>query len=247
MSFNTVAQLKDGVAGILTGIDLNQVTNVNTALQRGAKMVSSKISIPEASARMSYMIYDGVYDYLAPASIFGGSFTDFRPQGAIRNYNDYVYRKQVEDFDRTKSFKYNGVDVTFEYQYGTPILRVVSARTAQRGTLDTCTQIGNWVAGGSASTLIVDSTVIYQQPGALLFTMAANGVTGYIQETFSNPVNLTSYQTAGVIFVAVMLPDTTSISSVTIKLGNNSSNYYQATATASMIGPFVANKSSTHR
>lgn len=229
---------------MLSGIDLNTAVNPNEAIQRSIRTVSQKVSIPDASLRIPYLIYNGVFDYASPANIFSGSFTDFRPQGVSRNYNDLVYRQQVEQFDLTKSFSYNGVKVVFEYANGVPILRVVSARTTQKTVIDTMSAIGNWKTGGNASGLIVDSTVYYQSPAALAFNLAANGTQGYIEETLSNPTNLSSYMSTGVAFVAVYLPSAsiaTAVTSIGIRLGTDPLNYFDVSNTVSQIGSFQGN------
>lgn len=239
--FNTVSQLKDGVAGILAGLTLDDDTKVDISLQRAARMVSAKVSIPDTSLQLPYLVYSGVTNYLAPSNLFGGSFTDFAPQGAARNYNDYVYRQQIEDFDRTKSFSWNGVKMTISYLNGVPIIRVVSARTFPKAVIDTMSAIGNWAVIGNASSLIVDSTVYYQSPAALAFNLAAGGTTGGIQETLTNALNLTSYAQTGAVFLAVYLPSAaaaTAVSSVTVKIGSTSANYFQMNSTATLTGSF---------
>ena len=229
---------------MLSGIDLNTAINVNEGLQRAARMISLKVSVPDTSKRVPYTLYDGVFDYPGQPDMFGGAFVDFRPQGASRNYSDYVYRKQIEDFDRTKTYNYNGVSVTFEYVNGVQILRAVSSRVTPRATIDTMAQIGNWKVFVSASSLIVDNTVYYQQPGSLLFNLAANQTSGGIQETLTSPLNLSAYQSTGVIFVAVYLPSTAAVSAITgitVNIGTNSANYYSITNNVTTLGPLQPN------
>lgn len=239
--YNTVAQLKDGVAGILSGIDLDTTVTPNVSIQRSARMISAKLWVPDASLLLPYTIYDGVIDYAAPSNIFGGSFTDFRPVGISRNYNDYVYRKQIEDFDRTKSFVWNGVTLNLMSINGVPIIRVVSARSKRRTTIDTFSALGSWVVFGNASSLIVDQSLYYQMPGALAFNLAVSGTQGGIQETLTNPINLSSYAQTGVAYVAIYLPSAAAAAAVTsigIQLGSSNSNYYDISNTQAQLGSF---------
>lgn len=242
--YNTVAQLGDSIAGILSGIDLDNVVNKNVAIQRAARTVASKIYIPEASGRLNYVIYAGVTDYLAPPSIFGGSLVDFRPQGVIRNPWDDIYKMQIEAFDENKQYVRNGVKLTFEFNIGTPIMRVVSARTTPFIIIDPMSSITGWIAGGNASNLAVDSTVYYQTPGSLIFNLAASGSQGYIEKTLSNPLNLTSYLSTGVQFIAIELPSNAigHVTSIGVNLGNNSSNYYDVSNTVGQTGAFISGK-----
>ncbi len=229
---------------MLTGIDLDTDANVDVAIERAARITASKIYIPEASGRLAYTIYNGVTDYLAPPSIFGGSFVDFRPQGVIRNPSDEVYRMQIEAFDETKTYTRNGVKLTFEFNSGTPIMRVASARTTPKVVLDPMSSITGWVAGGNASGLAVDTTVYYQQPGSLIFNLSAAGSQGYIEKTLTNPLNLTSYLNTGVQFLAVELPAAAigHVTSIGVRLGNDSSNYYDVSNTTGQTGAFISGK-----
>ena len=43
----TVLDLKDGVAGILSGIDITQISDLNGALERAARVVVQKAKIPK--------------------------------------------------------------------------------------------------------------------------------------------------------------------------------------------------------
>lgn len=237
---HTIAQLKDGVSGLLTGTNLNNVTNLYGAFQRAARTVSQRASIPEASGRYKFMLYDGVIDYPTADTIFGGSLVDMRPQGDSRSAWDYVYKKPVEQFDRTKHLLPNGYQVAFEYDEGTPIMRVVSPKPTQRVILDNMDVTTGWVAGGNASGLALDTTVYYQQPAALRFNLAAAGSAGYLEKTATFAQDLTDYAGVGVAFLALMLPTggSTAVTSVALRLGNDSTHYYGVTATTAFFGSF---------
>ena len=98
----TVGEHKTAVAGILTGIDLDSVTNVNGALARAARITAQKTDAPEAIGRQAITLYDGVFTYAISENIFGTSLMDFRPQGNSRTFLDFVYKQPIEMFDRTK-------------------------------------------------------------------------------------------------------------------------------------------------
>lgn len=235
----TVADLKFSVAGLLTGTNLDNVTNLYGAIERAARVLIQKADIPEASGRTPYMLYNGVYDYPAPAYIFGGSLTDLRPQGSSRTPLDEVYRMPIKEFDQTKCFLPNGAQVTFEYSLGMPVMRVSQTRTVERIVIDPMNAMTGWVAGGSASNLATDTTVYYQQPAALRFNLAAAGGQGYIEKTIGN-IDLTSYAGVGVAFIAINLPSTTHITSIGMHLGNDNANYYDVSTTTGFVGAWTA-------
>lgn len=235
-----VAQLKDRIAGLLTGVDITKVPDVNGAIERAARVMAQKISIPEATNRAVVTLYDSVFDYTAPSTIFGGSVVDIRPQGVSRTPLDYVYRQPIALFDRTKCFLPNGVAVTFEYDNGVPRMRVVSVRTTPSIMLDPMTATTGWVAGGTASGLVLDQTVYYQSPGSLRFNLTGAG-SGYIEKTLQSSVNMTAYNGVGVVFLAIDTQDIIDLTSFSIRLGSSSVNYVTVSATQGFIGAFQVN------
>jgi len=124
MDLHTVSEYKDSVAAILSGIDLNNVSDLNGALERAASVMVQKADIPETSFIQNITLYSGVFDYACDPRIFGTAINDIRPQGISRNPSDYVLKVNQQDFDRTKNFYYpSGTMSTFQYQNGQPIIR----------------------------------------------------------------------------------------------------------------------------
>lgn len=236
----TVGNLKDSVGALLTGINLNNVSNLDGAIERAARTLVQKADIPEASGRQSITLYSGVYDYTAPSTIFGGALLDFRPQGASRTQFDYVYKEPIELFDRTKKLLPNGYALTFEYRNGTPRMRVVSPKPTPRVILDPLSATTGWTAGGSASSLALDSSIYYESTGSLRMTLTGAS-SGYIEKTLTNSVDLTTYQGVGVVFVAIYTPSATDLTSINIRLGSSSSNYYSVSNTTGFLGAWLAN------
>lgn len=235
----TVGNLKDSLSGLLTGTNLNNVTDLYGAIQRAARVFGQRANIPASQGREAVTIYDGVYDYLAPTSIFGSSITDLRPQA--RDVNDFVYKQYANDFDRNKSMLPSGSAVTFEYDHGIQIMRVTSARSKIRTTLDPMTQATGWVAAGSASGLVADSSIYYTSPSSLRFLLTGAS-TGTLTKTLTSTLDLTAVQGLGVVFLAIDTPSVTNLSSIELRIGSSASKYYSVTATAAFLGAWPANK-----
>lgn len=233
-----VAQLTDDVGALLTGTNLNNTTELFGAFERGARTLAQRLAVPEASNRENYMLYDQVFDYPAPDTIFGGAVNDFRPQGISRYPTDFVYKQPIELFDQTKCILPNGVEITFEWRKGVGILRAVTSRATPAITLDPMNATTGWTVGGTAGSLAKDSTVYYQSPAALRFTLTGSG-TGYIEKTLTNGIDLTTYQGVGVNFLAVRLPSIDNLTSIELRLGSSASAYYAVTATQGFIGAWV--------
>lgn len=243
MAYKTVANLKDSVSAILQGLNLNNVRNLHGAFERTARILSQKIEIPDVMGRYNLSLYDGVINYLSPTDIFGSALIDIQPQGITRNANDFVYKKFISDFDRLKNYLPNGTEVTFEWNKGVAIARIVSTRPIPKIELDTMAVTTGWTAAGSASGLTEDDTVFYQEPSSLRFTLTGAS-TGTLTKTIPQ-VDLTKYVGVGVVFLAIKLPSAnagTDLTSISIKIGSTSglaTNYYSASATSGFLGSWT--------
>lgn len=235
----TVGELKDGVAGLLQGTNLDNVTDLNGALERAARIMAQQADIPEASGRQSVTLYDGVFDYAAPTTIFGGALVDLRPQGMSRSSWDYVYKQPVELFDRTKHNLPNGYQVTFESRKGTGIMRVANVRAKGKAVLDRMQDTTNWTAAGSASGLTQDKTVFYESPSSLRFTLAGAS-TGTLTKAITQQ-DLSDYEDVGVGFLAIRTPSATDLTSVAVRVGSGASAYDEVSTTAGFLGAWTAN------
>jgi hypothetical protein len=237
----TIGNLKDSVSGLLQGAILANITNLNGALERAARVLAQKADVPEASGKQSLTLYNNVFDYPAPTTIFGGALVDIRPQGVSRNPIDYVYKKPVELFDRTKHLLPNGYMVTFESNNVSPIMRIAQNKAKQCAMIDQMSATTGWVATGSASTPVVDNSVFYEEPGSLRFTLTGSS-TGILTKTLSNSLSLSTYEDVGVVFLALRIPVGTNLSSIVLKIGSSASNYNSVTATQAFLGAFASDE-----
>ncbi len=239
MALFTVGQLKDGLTGLLTGLDLNNVTGLEKALERAARTLVQKADVPEASAKQAITLYDGVFDYTAPTNIFGGALTDFRPQGNSRSQLDYVYKEPVAQFDRTKHSLPNGYKLTFETYLGVPRVRVASPKPTQRIILDKMDVTTGWTAAGSAGSLVTDETVYYESPASLRFTLTGSS-TGTLTKAI-NVVDAEKYEDVCVGFLAIRTPNITNLTNIAVRVGSSASAYDEVTETDGFLGAFVIN------
>lgn len=239
MAFKTVGNLKDGLAGLLTGTNLENVVAVNRAIERAVAITTTKADIPEASGREPIILYDGVYDYIAPTTIFGTALTDIRPQGLDRWYSDEPLKRPIVQFDREKQLMPYGSTVAFEFKQGVGIMRVTSPYPMSRAILDTLSVTTGWTAAGSASGLAVDSVVYYQSPSSLRFTLTGSS-TGTLTKAIQQQ-DLSTYQGVGVVFLAIYAPTITDLTSISIKIGSSAAAYTSLTETTGFLGAWTAN------
>lgn len=237
----TVGNLKDSVSGILTGTNLNNVTGLNQALERAARNLLQNADIPEATEREALTLYNGVYDYTAPTKIFGSALVDLRPQGVARELDDGTYKKPIILFDRTKTITPSGYNVAFEWRQGVGRMRVSSSKPQSKIVLDMMNVTTGWTASGNASGLAQDKTNFYQSNASLRFNLAASGSQGILTKTLDTAKDLTDYEGVGVVFLAIRTPSASALTSIRLRLGSDSSNYFQVTDTDGFLGAWVAN------
>lgn len=239
MAQKTVAQLKAGVAGLLSGVDLSDVVDQNNAIERAVRTLTQKVYIPEQMNPYFLTLYPNVYNYNAPSDIFGNMFVDLQPQGISRTALDMVYRQPVEVFDRLKLYTSLGYDVTFEYSAGVPTMRIAQRKANQSVLLDPMNEVSGWVVGGTASGLAEDDVVFYQSPSSLRFNLATGVGSLSITETYSQ--DLTSYIGVGKVFLAAYIPLAANLTQIELRIGSSPSNYYSVIATAAFLGAFQSN------
>lgn len=236
--YKTVSNLRDSVSGMLQGLNLNNVKNLNTAFERTARQVCVKLDIPEATLRSNLTLYDGVVDYLAPTTMFASAIVDIRPQGNERDWSADVQKMSMQEFDRKKGWNAEtGYRATVEYDKGTGLLRVVSGVPTARIELDSLSATTGWTASGTASSLVADSTVIWQAPSSLRFNVGVG--TGILTKTTIPSTDLTSYLSVGVAFLAFRVPTASSLTSIELRIGSSASAYYTVTVTTGFIRAFA--------
>jgi len=239
MALRNVQTLKANVAGLLTGTNLNNVTNLNDALSRAARYVAQRVDAPEATGRESITLYNGVYYYNAPSNIFGTAVNIIRPQGNRNIPGNYSYKVPIDTFTRGKFQFPNGYMLDLEYDKGIGVIGISSNVPLPRVILSGMTNADDFTAGGSASGLVTDTVNYYEQPSSLRFNLSGSS-TGTITGDISS-VDLSTYEGVGVVFLAIETPSVADLTSITARVGSSSGDYVAITETEGFLGAWTAN------
>lgn len=232
----TVSTLKDSVSAKLSSLDLSNVDNLFGAFETAARVFEQKAKVPETQVKQQMVIYSGVTDYLADDMIFAKSVIDIQPQGITRQSSDFVWLQYQSDFDRMKQYVQFGTKCTLDYDNGTPVIRIVSSYTPPKLVLDPMNATSGWTADGvGASGLVADNSFFYQAPASLRFNLNSGQTQGTLTRTIDS-VDLTDYQSTGVVFLAIEIPSSTAFTSFQLKLGSSASDYYLVSNTAGTLG-----------
>lgn len=235
---HVVGDLKQSLAGLLTGTSLNSVTNLDLALSRAARTVAQKIDAPEATGKEAITLYNGVQYYLAPTILFGSNLVIIRRQGDSQNPWDYNYKVPIDIFTRTKHILPNGYMVDFEYEKGVGLMGIVSPIPLPRVIIDPMSNPDDWTASGTASTPVEDTANYYQPPASLRTNVTVG--TGILTNNLPNALDLSAYQGVGVVFLAIQTPSASLLTSCGIRLGSSATDYYAVTETEGFLGAWQA-------
>lgn len=242
MALRTVQELKESVAGMLTGVNLNNITNLDTAISRSARYVAQKIDAPEATGTEPITLYSGVYYYTAPSTIFGTAVNLIRRQGNVNDWGQYSYKVPIDVFTRGKFNLPNGYMLDLEYRKGAGIIGISSVIPLPRVNFSSMGDADDFTAGGSASTPVTDTVNYYEQPASIRFNLTGSS-TGTMTTTFDE-VDISSYEGVGVVFLALETPSVADLTNVAIRLGSDAtgaSDYVEITETEGFLGAWTAN------
>lgn len=233
----TVGDLKNSVAGLLQGTNLNRVTNTDGAIERAARTLLQQADVPEASGIQSLVLYGGVDFYAIDPLIFGGAVNLILPQGQVPNWTDGNVKVQLDSFVAGKQTLSNGYLVTVQYSKGQPLLGVASPNVLPQNILSPMSDASTWTNSGTAGTITADYANYYQQPASLRFniTVGTGTLTSVVTST-----DLSAYQGVGVGFIAIQTPSATNLTSMNMVLGSSALNYATVTATEGFLGAWQA-------
>jgi len=241
----TISNFKNDLEGTVHGATTNKITNLNSLLNRGASQLLLDIDPNETIRKQAITnsIYSKVYDYPIPSDVKGNKILDIRPQSspAGRTRNDEITNYLSKDFDRFKDWvtNKNGL-MTFRFDTGVKSIRI--AKEVNPVTvLNECNSLtlnGTWTAGDDASNLTVDKSNFISGGASLNFDLDGSSTSGYIEVTDMNSVDLSDEEDIASLFEWFYLPDTSIITSINLRWGNDDSNYWDTTITTQSFGAF---------
>ena len=118
-------------------------------------------------------------------------------------------------------------------------IKSVDGSLASINTATAYNQNGTWIGTSGATSVATDSYEGYSLPASVSFnyngTSAVLTNDAAVTNTFS-PVDLTIYKNRSNIYFDIYFSSVTNLTSVSLKWGSSSSNYYTATATTDYLG-----------
>ncbi len=230
----SIDDAQNELEGMLSGTTLNQITNLIGVENRAARQLLLDVD-PQETIRIQEFtapIFNGVVDYAIAPDVKGLALIDIRPQ--VRRLPwDLWTQGYNQAFDILKS---NVLSVqnqfTLNFNTGLKTIRInapyLPAPVVVNG-IDNTTSNGTWAVGGSASNLQEDNQNFVYGGGSLSFNLPSGA--GYLENSTMSALDLTDYLNQGTFFLWVFMPTASQFTSVELRWGSDSSNYYAVTAT----------------
>lgn len=231
MSYS-ILNLKSDLQGVLHGTTINQITGINTLISRAARQLILDCDPMETKriSPISGTVFNEVWDYSVPVDLKGDKVIDLFPQ--VNRYPTDLWGQVYNQFfDRTKGLPWSVDMFTILFNSSLKSMRINAPFLLPPITLDTCDAIGNWTASGGATGLTLDNVNYVSTAGSLRFNLSAGQSSGTLSETLTSPIDLSAHLNQSTLFIYTYLPTPSAVSSVILKWGTDSSDYYQVTAT----------------
>ncbi len=237
----SIQDLKTDLAAVSHGTTTNQIVSLDAMINRAARTLLLDID-PQETIRIQQFvnpIYNQVFDYALPSDLKGNKVIDIRPQ-VNRLPQDIFTQGYNQAFDVAKGNVFSFAD-QFTINFNTAVKTIrINAPTLPVPIVinqaESITANGTWSLGGNATSLSVNNTNFVSSAGSLQFNLTTSGTTGTITNSTSSSVDLSNYTNQGTFFFYTYLPSGTAITSMQLKIGSSSSNYYTATATVNQQG-----------
>lgn len=186
-------------------------------------------------------LFNDVYDYTAPSDLKQDALIDIRRQVKRAAFEKFFLIDETE-FDRKKGLR--EYVVAIKDDDFTKILKIDGVEGNVKAVIHNCNSVtgnGTWAVGADASNITADTSNFITGSASLNFDMAKGAATGYIELTGASQVDLTSHDEKGSIFVWVFIPDVSdaqgdTVTNFILRWGNDSSNYWHRTVTATNEG-----------
>lgn len=236
----TISTLINDISSVIHGTIANKVPNIYGHINRAARQVLQDVDPKETTRIVSLgQVFNSTFDYALPVDVKGDRITDIRPQ-AGRTTRDVWSQDYATTFDTQKSLGISNAIYT-QWNTGVKSIRIEAPSLTAPVTICDTSTTTNWAATSGASTLTLDSTNYVAGNGALTFNLIAGQASGYIENSSLNQLDLSSHANISTLFMWVYLPTGASITSVDLRWGSDSSNYYHYTITSTQQGTAFQN------
>ena len=240
----SVLDLKNDLEGVLHGTTTNQIQNLNGVINRSARQVLMDVDPQETKRTLEFTgpIFNSVWDYPIAADVKGNKIIDIFPQ-VQRIPRDVWTQAYNQAFDIAKQQVFAQANMfTMNFNTGLKSIRINAPflnPPVVVNQIEATDDNGTWAVGGTASNLAVNNTNYVQGGGSLEFDVATGAA--YLENSTMSSVDLSNVENQAYFFVWVYVPTASNLTSVNLRIGSSSGNYWTATATTNQAGTVFVN------
>lgn len=244
LSSYSIGTLEQELEGMLHGTTLNQITNLIGIENRAARQLLLELDPQETKRVIEFVnpIFNNVFDYPIAADVKGNKLIDIFPS-VQRLPQDIWTQAYNQAFDVTKQNIFSLANMfTMNFNTGIKTIRLNCPFLNAPVVINEIEGIalnGTWTTGGVATSLAVNNTNFAQGSGSLQFNVT-NGA-AYIENSTMTAVNLASLALQTSFFSWVYIPTGSNLTSVELRIGSSSANYYSLTVTQNQQGVAFVN------
>lgn len=237
----TISTLKNDISSVVHGTTTNKIPNIYGHINRAARDLLLDVDPKETQriVQLASQVFNDVFDYPIPVDVKGDRLVDLRLT-AGRIPREVFVQDYAVTFDSNKSLGLSNGIYT-QWNTGVKSLRIEAPFLTAPVQLSSTSSTTDWTATTGASNLSLDSTNYVAGGGALVFNLDAGSSTGYIENSSLTALDLSSHLNQSTLFTWVYLPTGSDITSVTLRWGSSSSDYYSYTATSNQQGTSFQN------
>lgn len=211
-------------------------TDIRLSANRGLRHLQNRYGISATKSRSVLKVYPDIYEYPAPS--------DFHDWVALIDRGNPIDFDKLSPSDFWRSLDTRRRTVSVDNILGDKFLLVNYSSAGSSVTIhsmDSLTDDGTWTADATtdATNIRVTDSNKKQGSNAIAFDLdVSQSVNNYaaIVNSTADSTDLSDYEDLGAMFAWVYLPDVTYISSITLRWGSSSSDYWEGTATTSFNG-----------
>ena len=235
-----ISTFKSNVSRKIHGTSLNKVEGINDLIAEAGGNVIARLDPAETirEVQITNGLFDDIFDYTAPADLKGKKVIDIRRQ-VNRQLSDRFSQSLTEEFDLNKLI----IDNRFQVRNnnGTKSLRINKQLTSPLilHTMDDLTSNGTWAATSDAINLTRDTVQKIKGSASLNFDLDGLTTSGFIENSTMTQTDLTTHDEQSSLFINLFVPDTSAFTSVDLRWGNDTSNFFNVTATTTHDGTSV--------
>lgn len=232
---NQLGQLKGS-----TSNSASILVALNTAVRKSLADVDFRSS--KRKSTVAPNLFNDIYQYNCPTDLKGNKIIGIQPQTLDRSRFEVYNLVPEENFDQLKQSKTNLISFTDRDMTRKMLASVSVDDDGFTVTpLDSLTSGGTVAAFGDAENVVADTYDFVKGSGSIKADISsAGGTTFGVQITSIPTFDLTRYKSAGSAFVWVRITSTTNLTNYKLRLGNDSSNYYEMTVTTTNEGTAFA-------